>query len=72
MTGHLSVQRRTDAALITSLANMRLAYTKKWRVEMTTVAMFLATKPQKPWISEEEAARAARHRSLLDDNPASG
>lgn len=28
--------------------------------------------PQRPWISEEEAARIGRPRTLLDDNPASG
>jgi len=74
MTGHVTVSQRSDAALKTSLANLRLAYVKRWRVEETRAAVprVITTKPQKQWVSEEEAARIGRPRSLLDDNPAAG
>jgi len=74
MSGHAMIHRRPDAELKVRLANLRLAYAKKWRVEerRTAVAGIVASKAQRPWITEEEAARAGRPRSLMDDNPAAG
>jgi len=70
MVGHVSSHRPPDAYRI---ANLWLVSTARWcgKAERAAVAKVLRTKPQKPWISEEEAARMGR-RHLLDDNPTSG
>ena len=71
MVGHVRSHRSPDAYRI---ANLWIVSKARWcvKAERAAVAKVLRTKPQKPWISEEEAARMGRRRHLLDDNPTSG
>ncbi len=73
MSGHTVVHRRPDAALKAHIANAHVAAVQKLRtaVKREAISHLLFEGRQRPWVCED-AARASKRRSLIDDNPASG
>ncbi len=73
MSGHTVVQSRGDSALKADVANGHGAAAQKLRrvVKREAISTLLFEGRQRPWV-HEDAARASKRRSLIDDNPASG
>ncbi len=70
MLGHLAFHRRPDALLTARARSSGFAAASKWRFDARR-AVVLEKMRRQQWMTEE-AAKAFRKRSLLEDNPASG
>jgi hypothetical protein len=73
MSDHTVVHRRPDAALKAHISDGHIAAVQKLRVAVRreAIATFLFEGRRRAWV-HEDAAKACKRRSLIDDNPASG
>ena len=73
MSDHPVVHRRPDAAPAADIASGQVAAGQTFRmvVRREAIASLLIEGRRRPWM-HEDAARACKRRSLIDDNPASG
>ena len=74
MVAHATLHWPLDALLDAKEAGARLAAAKKSRLSRRRAAIveYWVKVGHKRWMTEEEAATAQRHRTLLEDNPTSG
>jgi hypothetical protein len=71
MSAHTVVHPQSPAALRASNGHVAAVQKLRMTVGRESIATLLFEGRQRPWV-HEDAAKASKRRSLIDDNPASG